>query len=110
MENQHNDTHCYSDSTLLHRYRAAFLQSREAIVFFKHGRIDDCNPAAFALFAISMESDPTLLDIAQLSPTTQPDGTASKEQGSALIAYALYQAKLSGRNQVVEAPPFVEHS
>lgn len=89
MENQHDAVQCCSDSALLHRYRAAFLQSREAIVFFKHGRIDDCNPAAFTLFAIPMESDPTVIDIAQLSPAIQPDGTSSKEQGNALIAQTL---------------------
>ena len=89
MENQHDAVQCSSDSALLHRYRAAFLQSREAIVFFKHGRIYDCNPAAFTLFAIPEESDPSVLDIVHLSPAIQPDGTSSKEQGNALIAQTL---------------------
>lgn len=41
-----------ADITLLRRYQATFTQSREAILFFQHGRIFDCNPAALALFRI----------------------------------------------------------
>ena len=89
MENQHDAVHYSSDSALLHRYRAAFLQSREAVVFSKHGRSDDCNPAAFALFAIPTDSDPTSLDIIHLSPAIQSDGAPSKAQGDALIAQTL---------------------
>ncbi|XGA80270.1 diguanylate cyclase [Halomonas sp. CH40] len=89
MEHQHDAICTASDSPLLYRYRAAFLQSREAIVFFKHGRIIDCNPATLALFAIPQDEDLATLDIERLSPATQPDGKLSKVQGANLIAQAL---------------------
>ncbi|MDR5898676.1 diguanylate cyclase [Halomonas vilamensis] len=76
------------DIALLRRYRAAFTQSREAILFFQHGRIFDCNPAALALFRIQDPTQLAKLDIVKLSPPTQPSGQRSDMESTAHIRLA----------------------
>ncbi|MCL7929228.1 sensor domain-containing diguanylate cyclase [Halomonas llamarensis] len=78
-----------TDSTLLHRYRAAFTQSRDAILFFQHGRIFDCNPAFLALFRIPHRKQLAKLDIDNLSPFKQPNGQRSDIAGNIRIKRAL---------------------
>ncbi|MGM0522317.1 MAG: PAS domain S-box protein, partial [Pseudomonadota bacterium] len=76
------------DIALLRRYRAAFTQSREAILFFQHGRICDCNPAALALFRIQDSTQLAKLDITNLSPPMQPSGQRSEVAGNIQIKQA----------------------
>lgn len=78
-----------ADITLLRRYRAAFTQSRDAILFFQHGRISDCNPAALALFRIQDQEQLAKLDIVNLSPFKQPNGQRSDIEGNIHIEQAL---------------------
>ncbi|MYL24697.1 diguanylate cyclase [Halomonas alkaliantarctica] len=77
-----------ADIALLRRYRAAFTQSREAILFFQHGRISDCNPAALALFCIQDREQLATLDIIRLSPPTQPNGQRSASESDTYIKQA----------------------
>lgn len=93
------DTSLYSDVeegaelTLLQRYQAVYLQSREAIVFFKHGRIVDCNPAALALLAVPDVSAFAALDIMRFAPVNQPNGQYSAILGRAAIQAARRQGQ-----------------
>lgn len=84
-----------AELALLKRYRAAFMQSREAMLFFKHGRITDCNPAALTLLAIK---DPQLLanlEVIRFAPATQPNGQCSVMLGNASIQAALWQGQVA---------------
>lgn len=63
---------------LLQRYRAAFEQSRDAILFFDGRRFLDANPAALALFGVPDLATFCQLHPADLSPEQQPDGQDSR--------------------------------
>lgn len=84
-----------AELALLKCYRAAFMQSREAILFFKHGRITDCNPSALALLAIEDRSQLAELDILCFSPPIQPNGQCSEALGNVYIQQALSQGQVA---------------
>ncbi|MBR2514861.1 MAG: diguanylate cyclase [Halomonas sp.] len=84
-----------AELALLKRYRAAFMQSREAILFFRHGRIIDGNPSALALLAIEDRAQLSALDILCFSPPTQPNGRCSEALGNAYIQQAFNQGEVA---------------
>ncbi|WP_231369955.1 diguanylate cyclase [Thioalkalivibrio sp. ALE17] len=59
------------------RYRAAFAQSRDAILFLDGDRLRDANPAAVSMFGVPDKATLTSLLITDLSPSHQPDGRPS---------------------------------
>ncbi|MDP3535473.1 MAG: diguanylate cyclase, partial [Halomonas sp.] len=84
-----------AELALLKRYRAVFMQSREAILFFRHGRIIDANPSALALLAIEDRAQLPALDILCFSPPTQPNGQCSEALGNAYIQQAFSQSEVA---------------
>ncbi|EHK59903.1 sensor domain-containing diguanylate cyclase [Halomonas sp. GFAJ-1] len=84
-----------AELALLKRYWAAFMQSREAILFFKHGRLVDANPSALALLAIEDRAQLLALDILCFSPPTQPSGQCSEALGNAYIQQAFSKGEMA---------------
>ena len=60
------------------KYRLAFEQTRDAIIFLERDRIEDCNPAALAMFRVPDVATFVTLDPCELSPLVQPDGRPSR--------------------------------
>lgn len=77
----------------LDRYRAAFEQSRDAILFLEGDRVRDGNPAALDLFGVPDKATLTTLRITDLSPACQPDGRPSEQAAIACIDQALHRGK-----------------
>ncbi|GAA3897369.1 hypothetical protein GCM10022228_05090 [Halomonas cibimaris] len=82
-----------ADTALLQRYRAAFLQSREAIVFVRRDRIIDYNPAALALLGIEGNACLPKLDLMHFFPAQQPGGKNSRTLGSLYVKQAMRHGK-----------------
>lgn len=76
-------------------YRAAFQQSRDAIIFLVKAGDDveeefrHCNPATLTLFRVPDVTTFATLHPADLSPPYQPDGRPSREAAAAHIDEAL---------------------
>lgn len=78
-----------ADVALLRRYRAAFMQSREAIVFVQQDSIIDYNPAALALLKIDSEVIMPRLGLPHFFPDRQPNGRNSRTLGSLYVKQAM---------------------
>jgi diguanylate cyclase (GGDEF)-like protein/PAS domain S-box-containing protein len=92
----------------LRKYRTAFEQSRDAVMFLDRGRFLDGNPAALELFRVpSVEAfrgyHPT-----ELSPEYQPDGDPSREVAQDRIeeAYTDGQAFFEWCHQTTDGEDF----
>lgn len=81
------------DTDLLQRYRAAFMQSREAIVFVRRERIIDYNPAALTLLGIDDARRLPQLDLTHFFPARQPGGKSSRTLGSLYVKQAMHKGK-----------------
>jgi diguanylate cyclase (GGDEF)-like protein/PAS domain S-box-containing protein len=72
----------------LHRYRAAFEQSRDAVMFLGPDKYREGNPATLALFGVDSNATFREYHPAQFSPPFQPDGRPSPEAAQARIQEA----------------------
>ncbi|MFO8154600.1 MAG: PAS domain S-box protein, partial [Thiohalospira sp.] len=78
-----------SETRQLQRYRAAFNQSRDAIMFLDRDGFQDWNQATLTLFGVPDGTTFTRLHPGDLSPARQPDGRSSREAAAARIEEAL---------------------
>lgn len=69
-------------------FRTLFERTADAIMLIEDGRFLDVNPAAMALFGYADKSDMVGLHKEDISPPTQPDGSASKEKAQEVMALA----------------------
>ena len=97
-----------ADMSLLRRYRAAFMQSREAIVFVQQDKIIDYNPAALALLGVDSEALVPTLGLMHFSPGRQPNGKRSRALGSVYVKQAMRhgQALFEWRLQALNGHEF----
>lgn len=89
-------------------YRAAFEESRDAILFTDHsGRLVDCNLACVQLFRAQQKGDILQGHPSALSPPKQPDGSPSEEAADARIRRAFEQGSTFFRwtHQTLEGEP-----
>lgn len=97
-----------ADMSLLRRYRAAFMQSRAAIMFVQQEKIIDYNPAALALLGIDSASVVPSLGLMHFSPGHQPNGKNSRKLGSVYVKQAMRhgQALFEWRLQALNGHEF----
>lgn len=89
-------------------YRAAYEQSRDAIMFQDPGGFLDCNPAALTLFRVDSVETFRRLTPADLSPERLPDGRTSREAAQANVqrAYETGQAFFEWHSQTLDGRVF----
>lgn len=97
-----------ADMSLLRRYRTAFMQSREAIIFVQQDKIIDYNPAALELLGVDSEALVPSLGLMHFSPCRQPNGKQSRALGSVYVKQALRhgQALFEWRLQALNGHEF----
>ena len=72
----------------LQRYRAAFEQSRDAVMFLDRGNYIEGNPATLTMFGVDSNEAFRAYHPADFSPPFQPDGRPSSEAAQARIQEA----------------------
>ena len=71
--------------------RTLFEASHDAMILIDNDGFVDCNPAALAQFACNSRQEFLKLSPVNLSPTTQPNGLASKELAQEYIQKAMQE-------------------